>query len=48
MIKEDNQDFENSTKCCICDNTYVDGEVKVRDNYHISGSGHRIVISVLN
>ena len=48
MIKEDNQDFENSTKCCICDNTYVDGEVKVRDNYRISGSEHRIVISVLN
>ena len=41
MIKEDNQDFENSAKCCICGNNYVNGEVKVRDNYHISGSGHR-------
>ena len=24
MTEEDNLDFENSTKCCICDNDYVD------------------------
>ena len=24
--------FENSTKCWICDNGYVDGDVKVRDH----------------
>ena len=31
MTKEDNHDFKNSTKCCICDNGYVDNDVKVRD-----------------
>ena len=29
MNKEDNEDFENSTKCWICDNDYIDGDVKV-------------------
>ena len=27
MTKEDDEDSENSTKCWICDNAYVDGEV---------------------
>ena len=29
--------FKNSTKCWICDNVYVDGDVKVRDYSHITG-----------
>ena len=33
MTKEE----ENSTKCSICDNVYVDGDVKVRDHWHITG-----------
>ena len=37
MTKKDMEDFKNSTKCCICDNTYVDGGVKVRDHCHITG-----------
>ena len=37
MTKEDNEDFENSTKCCICDNDYIDTDVKVRDHHHITG-----------
>ena len=37
MTKEDNEDFENSTKCWICDNGYVDNDVKVRDDCHITG-----------
>ena len=45
MSKADNEDFENSTKCWICDNTYADSDVKVRDNCHITGkyrgSSHR-------
>ena len=45
MTKEDNEDFENFTKCWICDNDYVDGDVKVRDHCHITGkyrgSAHR-------
>ena len=45
MTNEDNKDFENSTKCRICDNDYVDTDVKVRDHCHITGkyrgSAHR-------
>ena len=45
MTKEDNEDFKNPTKCWICDNDYIDGDVKVRDHCHISGkyrgSAHR-------
>ena len=29
---EDDEDFENSTKCQIYDNTYADDNVKVRDH----------------
>ena len=36
MTKEDNEDFKNSTKCWICDNDYIDSDVKVRDHCHIS------------
>ena len=45
MTAENDEDFENSTKCCICNNVYVDGDVKVRDHCHITkkyrGSAHR-------
>ena len=45
MTKEDNEDFKNSTKCWICDNDYVDTDVKVRDLCDITGkfrgSAHR-------
>ena len=27
----------NSTKCWICDNNYIDGDVKVRDHCHTTG-----------
>ena len=37
MTKEDDEAFENSTKCWVCDNAYVDGDVKVRDHCHITG-----------
>ena len=36
IAKKDNEDFENSTKCWICDNDYIDGDVKVRDHCHIT------------
>ena len=32
MTKEDNEDFQISTKCWICGNDYVDNDVKVRDH----------------
>ena len=37
MTKEDNEGFKNSTKCWICDNDYIDTDVKVRDHCHITG-----------
>ena len=37
MIKKYKEDFENSSKCRICDNDYIDNDVKVRDHCHITG-----------
>ena len=37
MTKKDNEDFENSTKCWICENDYIDEDVKVRNHCHITG-----------
>ena len=45
MIKEDNKNLNNSTKCWLCDRDYVVNNVKVRDNCHITenyrDSSHR-------
>ena len=38
MTKKNNKDFENSTKCWMCDNDYIDGDV-----LHVE-----IVLSMLN
>ena len=35
--KEDDEDFENYIKYCICDNVYIDGNVKIRDHRRIIG-----------
>ena len=50
MTKKDNEDFENSTKYWICDNDYINNDVKVRDHYHntIEVLHIEIVISMLN
>ena len=44
MTKEDNEDFKSS-KYWICDNDYIDTDVKVRDHCHITetniDSAHR-------
>ena len=37
MTKEDNENFNNSTKCRICDNDFVDNDVKVKNHCHITG-----------
>ena len=37
VTKEDNDNFMNSTKCWICDNDYIDNDVKVRDHCHVTG-----------
>ena len=45
MTKKGNEDFENSTKCWICDNGYIHSDVKVGYHCHITGkyrgSAHR-------
>ena len=45
MTIEDNENSKNSTKYWICDNDYIDNDVKVRDHCHITGkyraSAHR-------
>ena len=45
MTKEDNENFENATKCWICDNNFNDNDVKIRYHFHITGnyagSAHR-------
>ena len=45
MTKEGNKNFKNHTKYWICDNHYVDNDVKVRDHCYTSGkythSAHR-------
>ena len=38
IIKEDNEDLKNSTRRWICDNNYIDNDVKVRDLCHIAGN----------
>ena len=37
LLRENNEDFESSTKCWSFDNDYVDNEFKVRDHCHING-----------
>ena len=51
ITKEDNEDFDNSSKWCIHDNDYIDGDVKARNYCYITGkyrsSAHRdCIISV--
>ena len=45
LTRKGDEHFEDSTKCWICDKGYVDGVVKIRDHFHISGthscSAHR-------
>ena len=51
MTKEDDEDFKNSPKCLICDNAYVDGDIKVIIAIpleNIEAPRIEIVISMLN
>ena len=45
MTEKDNEVSENSTKCCIYNNDYIDNDFKVSDHRHITGkyrgSAHR-------
>ena len=48
MTKEDNENFRNSTKCWICDDDFVDNDVKGRLHENIEALHIEIVISILN
>ena len=37
MTNEDDKTFESSTKCWICNNTFVEGDIKVRYHCRITG-----------
>ena len=45
MTEEDYKNFESSTKFWICDNTFVEGDITVRDHCHVTkkcrGATHR-------
>ena len=43
MTKNDKEVSENSTKCCICNNTYLSGHVKVRYDCHITGKNRGLI-----
>ena len=36
VMTKNNEDFENSTKCWICDNDYTDTDVKLRYHCHVT------------
>ena len=36
ITKDSNNNFNNSTKCWVCDNDYVNNGVKVRDHCHVN------------
>ena len=38
MTREYDEDFKNSIKCWICDDDYIDTNVKIRDYCHITGT----------
>ena len=56
MTKEENANFKNYTKCWICDNDYIDNDIRVRiagklslENIaNIAALYIEIVISILN
>ena len=37
VMTKDNEDFESTTKCWICDKAYIDCQVNVRYHCHITG-----------
>ena len=45
ITEKENGNFENFTKCCICDSYYIDVDVKLGGHCHVTGkyrgSAHR-------
>ena len=50
MTKEDDWNFKNSTECWICDNDYVDNDVKVKNHCLITvlSLNHKIPVVFYN
>ena len=52
MTSKDNENFKNSAECWICENDYIDNDVKVRDHFLITakdtGCAHRDINLELN
>ena len=46
LTKKDNENFESSTEYCICDNTFVEVYIRVRNHCHVTRK--YIIISRLN
>ena len=36
-----NKEDKDSNQCWVCDNAYIDNDVKVRDHFHITGKYRR-------
>ena len=36
MTKKENESFKNSTTFWICDDIYIDGDLKLRDHCHVT------------
>ena len=37
MVKKENKDYESSVKCWICDNSFVEINVKLRNHCNVTG-----------
>ena len=37
MVKKENKDYESSVKCWICDNSFVENNVKLRNHCNVTG-----------
>ena len=47
MTKKVNEDFENSTKCWICDNDHIDNNVKVSEIIVISLENIEVLVKFM-
>ena len=47
MTKKVNEDFENSTKCWICDNDHTDNNVKVSEIIVISLENIEVLVKFM-
>ena len=46
MAKKDDENFETSMKCWICDNTFLEGNFTVKDHCQVTGKYRSAVVGV--